>query len=143
MRYRIEEYVRWEDIDAAGIINYQAYLRFFGLAEAELLREAGLNYRYLSTALGIGLPRVHIECDFHLPVTLDELLVVEASFSRIGRTSITLDFEARRRDRPGDRVASGRYVLVSVKLATFEPVPVPDEIRTRLAPYVEPPPAAP
>ena len=35
-RYTIEEYVRWEDIDAAGIINYQAYLRFFGLAEAEL-----------------------------------------------------------------------------------------------------------
>jgi hypothetical protein len=25
-RYTIEEYVRWEDIDAAGIINYQAYL---------------------------------------------------------------------------------------------------------------------
>ncbi len=141
MRYRIEEYVRWEDIDAAGIINYQAYLRFFGLAEAELFREAGLNYRYLSSALDIGLPRVHIECDFHLPATLDELLVVEASVSRIGRTSITLDFEARRRDRPEDRVASGRYVLVSVRLSTFEPVPVPDEIRTRLAPYLETPPA--
>ena len=46
-RYTVEEYVRWEDIDAAGIINYQAYLRFFALAEAELLRSAGLNYRFL------------------------------------------------------------------------------------------------
>jgi acyl-CoA thioesterase FadM len=54
-RYRIEEYVRWEDIDAAGIINYQAYLRFFGLAEAELLSSAGLYYRFLFEALGIWL----------------------------------------------------------------------------------------
>jgi YbgC/YbaW family acyl-CoA thioester hydrolase len=141
VRSRIEEYVRWEDIDAAGIINYQAYLRFFGLAEAELLRAVGLNYKHLSSVLGIALPRVHIECDFHLPVTLDELLAVEASFSRIGRTSITLDFEARRKEHPEDLVASGRYVLVSVRLATFAPVPVPDEIRARLAPYVETPPA--
>ena len=38
MRFSVSEYVRWEDIDAAGIINYQAYLRFFGLAEVELFR---------------------------------------------------------------------------------------------------------
>jgi YbgC/YbaW family acyl-CoA thioester hydrolase len=88
-RYTIEEYVRWEDIDAAGIINYQAYLRFFGLAEAELLRSAGLNYRFLFEVLGIWLPRVRVECNFYLPVKLDELLAVEAYFSRIGRTSVT------------------------------------------------------
>ena len=87
-RYRIEEYVRWEDIDAAGIINYQAYLRFFGLAEAELLRSAGLNYRFLFEVLGIWLPRVRVECNFFRPAKLDELLVVEACFSRIGRTSV-------------------------------------------------------
>ena len=99
-RYRIEEYVRWEDIDAAGIINYQAYLRFFGLAEAELLRSAGLNFRFLFESLGIWLPRAHVECDFHEPVRFDELLVVEAYFPRIGRTSLHLHFEVRRRERP-------------------------------------------
>ena len=46
-RFSVEEYVRWEDIDAAGIINYQAYLRFFGLAEVELFRSCGLSYRRL------------------------------------------------------------------------------------------------
>ncbi len=137
-RYRIEEYVRWEDIDAAGIINYQAYLRFFGLAEAELFRSAGLNYRFLFEVLGIWLPRVRVECDFLRPVKLDELLAVEAYFSRIGRTSIHLDFEVRRRDRPEERVASGRYVLVCVRQGDFEPVPVPEEIRRRIAPFVEP-----
>ena len=47
MKFSVSEYVRWEDIDAAGIINYQAYLRFFGLAEVELFRSCGLSYRTL------------------------------------------------------------------------------------------------
>jgi YbgC/YbaW family acyl-CoA thioester hydrolase len=136
-RYSIEEYVRWEDIDAAGIINYQAYLRFFGLAEAELLRSAGLNYRFLFEVLGIWLPRARVECDFYLPVKLDELLVVEAYFSRIGRTSVHLDFEVRRKDRPEELVATGRYILVCVRQGDFRPVPVPAEIRDRIARYVE------
>lgn len=137
-RYSIEEYVRWEDIDAAGIINYQAYLRFFALAEAELLRSAGLNYRFLFETLGIWLPRARVECDFYRPVKLDELLVVEAYFSRIGRTSVHLDFEVRRKERPDEIVTTGRYVLVCVRQGDFTPIPVPDEIRRRIAPFVEP-----
>lgn len=138
MRYQIEEYVRWEDIDAAGIINYQAYLRFFGLAEAELLRSAGLTYKYLFETLDIWLPRVRVECDFHAPVKLDELLVVEAYFSKIGRTSIHLSFEVRRKADPASPVASGKYVLVCVRQGDFDPVPVPKEVRERLAPFIEP-----
>lgn len=138
-RYSIEEYVRWEDIDAAGIINYQAYLRFFALAEAELLRSAGLNYRFLFEVLGIWLPRARVECDFHRPVKLDELLVVEAYFSKIGRTSVHLDFEVRRKADPSELVATGRYVLVCVRQADFQPVPVPEELRRKIARFVEPP----
>src|SRR5438132_14277476 len=78
MRFSVQEYVRWEDIDAAGIINYQAYLRFFGLAEVELFRHCGLTYRTLFDDLGIWLPRVHVDCDFYHPVTLDERVVVDA-----------------------------------------------------------------
>jgi YbgC/YbaW family acyl-CoA thioester hydrolase len=138
LRYRIEEYVRWEDIDAAGIINYQAYLRFFGLAEAELLRSAGLTYRFLFEKLAIFLPRVRVECDFHRPVQLDELLVVEAYFSRVGRTSVHLDFAVHRKAAPDEEVASGKYVLVCVRKGDFTPVPVPDEVRERIGPFVEP-----
>jgi YbgC/YbaW family acyl-CoA thioester hydrolase len=137
-RYRIAEYVRWEDIDAAGIINYQAYLRFFGLAEAEMLREAGLNYRFLFEVLGIWLPRVRVECNFHRPVKLDELLSVEAYSSKIGRTSLHLDFEVRRDSDPDELVASGKYVLVCVRQGTFQPVGVPDEIRSKLSRFHEP-----
>jgi YbgC/YbaW family acyl-CoA thioester hydrolase len=138
LRYSIEEYVRWEDIDAAGIINYQAYLRFFGLAEAELFRSAGLAFGEMFETIGIWLPRVHVECDFHIPVRLDELLVVEAYFGRLGNSSVHLNFEVRRKDDAARKVvASGKYVLVSVRQGEFAPTPLPDEVRRRLAPFVE------
>ncbi len=137
MRFAVSEYVRWEDIDAAGIINYQAYLRFFGLAEVELFRSCGLSYKALFEELGVWLPRVHVECDFFFPVTLDELLVVEAWFGKIGASSIHLHFEVTRKETPGVVVATGKYVLVTVKQGEFKPVPVPVEIREKVGRYVE------
>jgi len=137
MRFSVQEYVRWEDIDAAGIINYQAYLRFFGLAEVELFRSCGLSYRILFEELGIWLPRVHVECDFFHPVTLDELLVVEAYFGKIGRSSIHLNFEVHRKEREDIVVASGKYVLVTVKKGQLIPTAVPKMVREKLLPYVE------
>ena len=137
-RYSIEEYVRWEDIDAAGIINYQAYLRFFALAEVELFRSCGLSYGYLFDKLGIWLPRVHVECDFHVPVKLDELLVVEAWFGKIGKTSIELDFAVKKKSDPSMTVATGQYVLVTVRQGEFTPTPVPEILREKLSRYLEP-----
>ncbi len=138
MRFQVTEYVRWEDIDAAGIINYQAYLRFFGLAEAELFRSCGLSYRTLFDDMGIWLPRVRVECDFSEPVTLDELLLVEAYFGRIGNSSIHLNFEVSREGSPEKVVATGKYILVTVRQGEFKPIPIPEELREKIAPYFEP-----
>jgi len=137
MRFSVSEYVRWEDIDAAGIINYQAYLRFFGLAEVELFRSCGLSYKTLIEEVGIWLPRVHVECDFRAPVRLDDLLVVDAFFGRIGTTSIHLNFEVRRDDDRDLVVATGQYILVTVPRGEFKPTPVPAIVREKLEPYVE------
>ncbi len=137
MRFSVREYVRWEDIDAAGIINYQAYLRFFALAEVELFRSCGLSYKTLFEEIGIWLPRVHVECDFFHPVKLDELLIVEAFFGKLGGSSIKVNFVVRQSDVPDVVVATGHYVLVSVARGEFRPIPVPDLVRERLTPYVE------
>jgi YbgC/YbaW family acyl-CoA thioester hydrolase len=137
MRHRVEEYVRWEDIDAAGIINYQAYLRFFGLAEVEMLRSCGLTYRVLTEEFGLWLPRVRVECEFYFPVRLDELLVVESYFGRVGNSSIHLDFEVHRKADPDPIVARGRYVLVTVSHVDFKPITIPDAFRERITSYLE------
>ena len=80
---------------------------------------------------------MHVECDFHVPVKLDELLVVEAFFSRIGSTSVSLDFDVRLKSDPRVLVATGRYVLVCVRQGDFKPVPVPAELKSRIGGFLE------
>ena len=133
-KYTIEERVRWGDVDAASIIFYGAYIRFFEFAETELFRAVGLPYSVMFEELDIWLPRVHLECDFHHAAQLDDLLEVSVFVGRIGNKSMRLDFEVRRK---GDElvIAQAHFVLAAVRRDTFETVIIPDELRQRLSDY--------
>lgn len=134
LKYCIEERVRWGDVDAASIIFYGAYIRFFEFAETELFRAVGLPYGVMFDELDVWLPRAHIECDFRRAARLDDLLEVCVYVGRFGRTSLRLNFEVRRKG-DDELIANAHFVLVSVRRDTFETVPVPEELRRRLAPY--------
>ncbi len=140
-KYTIEERVRWGDVDAANIIFYGAYIRFFEFAETELFRAVGLPYSVMFDELDIWLPRVHLECDFFRAAQLDDLLQVSVYVGRFGNKSMRLDFEVRRKD-VDEIIAAAHFVLAAVRRETFETVPIPTELRERLAPYTMSIPAA-
>src|SRR5215204_3918510 len=132
--FRIEERVRWGDVDAARIIFYGAYIHFFEFAETELFREVGLAYGKMFDELKIWLPRVHLECDFRRAARLDDLLEVGVYVGRIGTKSMRLNFEVRRKGTE-ELIATAHFVLAAVNQETFETVPIPSEMREKLAPY--------
>jgi acyl-CoA thioester hydrolase len=134
MKFTIEERVRWGDVDAARIIFYGAYIRFFEYAETELFREVGLRYGVMFDELKIWLPRVHLECDFKRAARLDDLLEVSVFVGHFGRRSMRLNFEVRRNGEE-ELIATAHFVLAAVNQDTFETVPIPAELRERLAPY--------
>lgn len=136
-KYRIEDRVRWGDVDAARIIFYGAYIRFFEIAETELFRAVGLPYGEVFDELDVWLPRAHLECDFRRAAQLDDLLEVSIYVGRIGTKSLRLNFEVRRKGVE-EIVAEAHFVLVAVRRGTFESVPVPEELKRRLAPYTHP-----
>src|SRR5439155_26088985 len=135
----IDERVLWGDVDAARIIFYGSYLRFFEIAETELFRAVGMPYGKVFDELDIWLPRVHLECDFHRAAQLDDLLEVSVYVGNIGRTSLQLNFEVRRKRDSGeiepDLIATAHFVLVSTDRKNLKPLPVPDELRRALTPY--------
>jgi acyl-CoA thioester hydrolase len=133
-KFTIEERVRWGDVDAARIIFYGAYIRFFEYAETELFREVGLQYGVMFDELKIWLPRVHLECDFKRAARLDDLLEVSVFVGRFGTRSMRLNFEVRRNGEEA-LIATAHFVLAAVNQDTFETVPIPAELRERLAPY--------
>ena len=138
--FTIEERVRWGDVDAAGIIFYGSYIRFFEIGETELFRAVGLPYGKVFDKLQIWLPRVHLECDFHRAAKMDDLLEVSVRVGRIGRTSLRLNFEVRRKNEAGkieaDLMATAHFVLVSTDRENLKPLLVPEELRRALEPYL-------
>ena len=133
-KFTIEERVRWGDVDAARIIFYGAYIHFFEYAETELFRAVGLHYGVFFDEMKIWLPRVHLECDFHRIARLDDLLEVSVYVGRFGTKSMRLNFEVRRKGSE-DLVATAHFVLAAVNQETLETVPIPQELREKLAPY--------
>lgn len=134
IKHTIDERVRWGDVDAARIIFYGAYIRFFEIAETELFRTVGLHYATMFDEMKIWLPRVHLECDFRRVARLDDLLEVSVYVGKFGRKSMRLDFEVRRKGTE-DLVATAHFVLAAVNQETFETVLIPSELREKLAPY--------
>jgi YbgC/YbaW family acyl-CoA thioester hydrolase len=140
-KFSIEERVLWGDVDAARIIFYGSYLRFFEIAETELFRAVGMPYGKVFDELDIWLPRVHLECDFRRVAQLDDLLEVSVFVGSVGKTSLRLNFEVRRKTPDGaveeGLIASAHFVLVAVKRDTLDPVPVPEELRRVFGPYTQ------
>jgi YbgC/YbaW family acyl-CoA thioester hydrolase len=130
--FSIQEYVRWSDVDYAGLICYGAYLRFFEMAETELFRTAGLPYGKVFEEFSFWLPRVQLHCDFHHPALLDDLLKVQAFIGRIGTKSLTLNFEVYR-SKDNLLLCEGRFIMVAVSRTDFKSIPLPQMVREKLA----------
>jgi|SRR5688572_10243724 YbgC/YbaW family acyl-CoA thioester hydrolase len=137
----VEEYVRWSDVDFAGIIFYGAYVRLFEIAETELFRACGLAYAQVFDRYDVFLPRRAVHSEFYSPARLDDRLRVAAYVGHVGRTSMTLNFDVLRADRPS-LAAAGWMVLVCVDREHLKPRPLPAELIGALAPHTLSPGAA-
>lgn len=133
--FRLVDRARWSDVDAAGIVCYGAYLRFFELAETELFRATGLTVASIQQDYGLWLVRRRVECDFHRSILLDEEVEIFAHAVNIGRTSLELAFIVRRLGEL-EVAVEARYVLVAVDHQELRPIPVPEPVRDALGPWL-------
>jgi 4-hydroxybenzoyl-CoA thioesterase len=133
--FTVREYVRWADVDPAGIIRYDAYTRFFELAESELFRSVGVPYREIFRRFQVSMPRRVMHMDFHTPPVLDEELTVRAYITRAGRTSLTMQFDVSGDE--GQLRADGYLVIVCVSIdGSMQTRPWPEELLALLQPFV-------
>jgi len=132
--FTIEEYVRWSDVDFAGIIFYGSYVRFFEIAETELFRNCGLAYAEMFDRYDVFLPRKVVHSEFYWPARLDNRLRVAAYVGRVGTKSMTLNFDVLLQGR-STLVAAGWMVLVCVDRKSLKPRPLPAGVVAALAPH--------
>src|SRR3989442_9311641 len=129
----IEEYVRWSDVDFAGIIFYGSYVRLFEIAEAEMFRHCGLASARMFDAYDIFLPRKAVHSEFYWPARLDDRLRIAAYVGKVGTRSLTLHFDVLRPDVSA-LGAAGWVGPVCVHRERMEPTPPPAGLIPSLPP---------
>ena len=121
--------VYWEDTDAAGIVFYANYLKFFERARTEWLRSRGFEQERLRAEGGIAFVVTDTSLRCLLPARLDDLLDVTVSVVHLGQASLQISQQAL---RAGSLLAAGTIRIGCVELGTFRPCRIPNDIRLSL-----------
>jgi YbgC/YbaW family acyl-CoA thioester hydrolase len=117
--YRMTVRVHWADTDAAGIVWFGNFLRYFEAAEDELFRQLGRTRLALLRELGILMPRVEAACRFRSPARAEDLLSVGIAVRDLTSRRLTYLFDARTSD--ADRlVCEGEYQVACVDAGTMK-----------------------
>ena len=124
--------VWFSDTDAQGVVYYGRYMPYFDLARNEYHRHLGRvrlgNVDFAMRALSV---------EYVAPARFDDLLEIFVRVERIGTTSITYDHAAYRIDDDGSDtlMVTAKTTAVCISLDERRAVPVPQEIRDRVASF--------
>lgn len=122
--------VRLKDTDATGVLYFSQQFSFAMETFEEFLKDRGFAWRDLMGS-GYFLPVVHAEADYFAPLQVGDNLEVGLSVSKIGISSITLQYAFFDPDRKIE-VGSATIVHVAIDQKTKESVPIPDFLRELL-----------
>jgi 4-hydroxybenzoyl-CoA thioesterase len=134
--FSYERPVRFEDVDAAGIVFFPRFLGYCHEAMEAMLAPLRGGYAGLVVDRRLGLPAVRIEADFKSPLRFGDVARISVVVERIGRSSTTLAYTLYRKS-DGAVVAVVRHVVVSSDLGTITSTPLPDDVRAVLETHAE------
>ena len=123
--------VSWAETDAAQIVHFSNYFRFFERTEEELYRHLSFNFNDVMGKHNIFLPRVEAFCQFKKPARFNDLLEVELRVKEIKEKSIRYGFKIFNKESTV-LLANGYIVIVAVDRETGKATAIPMEITEKL-----------
>jgi 4-hydroxybenzoyl-CoA thioesterase len=132
MAFQTSFVARFGDVDPAGIIYFARFLDFFHQAlEAYFDERLGWPYAAMVTRQRLGVPVVRIEGDFAVPVAFGERFFVSVKPKRLGRSSMTFEYELTKEGEPR-RCAAFAITHVLTDLSAMRPAEIPQALRSAL-----------
>jgi acyl-CoA thioester hydrolase len=125
--FRVNIRVHFADTDAAGVVWFANFFRFFEEAEDELFRALGRTRMEILRDLGVMMPRVDASCRFRSPAHAEEVLEIGIAVESLTERRIAYRFEARERDSRR-LVAEGAYRVACVR-TDFASIEIPPAVR--------------
>lgn len=99
--------VIYGDTDAAGIVYYGHYLRWFEVGRAELMRRKGFSYRE-TMEQGVLLPVIEAGASYHASARYDDVLRIHAEIREIRGVRLAFGYRIERDD--GTLLVTGHTV---------------------------------
>ena len=118
--------VRYYETDQMAVVHHSNYVRYFEIARDEMLVKLGFPIERCEKELGILVPIVSVECHFHHPARMGDVLTAVAEFDRVPMAKMVVKQAVYNQD--GVLCADGNVVLGFINKDTFRPVRCPDPI---------------
>jgi acyl-CoA thioester hydrolase len=122
--------VAFSETDAAGLVHFACFFRYFEDTEHALWREAGLSIHSGDSA--IGWPRISAACEFHRPLKFEQEFDVTVRITEMARRTISYSGEIT---RDGERIATGQWRIAAVTRqpdGSIRSTDIPPEVAARL-----------
>lgn len=123
--------VRFQDIDAAGHVNNAVIFTYFEEGRKALFYDAFKE----SVPGGFNFMVAHLECDYRLPVRLEDRLLVNIWVTAVGTKSFGLAYTLMDAADEKRIFAHGSSVQVCYDYERHQSIPVPESLRRALADY--------
>ena len=124
----IELPLQWGDMDAFGHVNNVVYLRWFESARIAYFDRV----RLFSKMPGEGPILARQEIDYRIPLRYPDRLLVSATVSKLGNTSLTMSLRLRSHAHERAIAAEGAAVIVMMDYRAGRKIPLGDELRGRI-----------
>lgn len=129
IRFHTRRKLRFADVDPARIAFYPRYFEMLNGIVEDWFESMGWGFAEMHLERDIGIPTRKLEADFLRPSYLGDMLDLELSVLKVGRTSVDLETRFRCGDELRWKVKQ-TLVLVDMKKAVA--VPWPDDLRAKL-----------
>jgi len=126
--------VSWVDTDAAEVVHFSNYFRFFEKAEEELYQQLGFTPWDFIQKYNLWLPRVEAFCKFKTPAKYGDVLEITLTVDEIGEKSVKYIFTIVKKETM-QLVAEGHVIVVAADKKLGRAVVIPKSIIEKLRTY--------
>lgn len=118
--------VRYYETDQMSVVHHSNYVRYFEIARDEMMVKLGFPIERCEKELGILVPIVSVECHFHHPARMGDVLTAVAQFDKVPLAKMVVKQAVYNQD--GVLCADGTVVLGFINKETFRPVRCPEPV---------------
>ncbi|MDX1556471.1 MAG: tol-pal system-associated acyl-CoA thioesterase [Xanthomonadales bacterium] len=120
-----------EDTDLGGVVYHARYLHFFERARTEWLRARGVGQKRLKEEAGLIFVVTDMDIKFRRPARMDDVLLVAAAVSEVGRARFRFAQDIRRED-DGALIATADVGAAILHEHNYKPARMPAWIKSEL-----------